>query len=57
MIAYDEYAGEKHLVEEFISFSRKKPIKIHGEERRFFVWGYEIWLPEGGKNKGPGGLI
>jgi hypothetical protein len=49
MIIY-EYANEKHIVEEFIEHTRREKIIINNREKVFFfVWGYELWLPEGGK--------
>lgn len=56
MIVLDDYAGEKHLVQEFIEYTLKKPIEICNRPVNFFIWGYEIWLPEGGRYSGPGRL-
>jgi hypothetical protein len=42
------YPNERTLVNEFVqyTFSNKLPLS-NGEERQVFIWGYELWLPEG----------
>lgn len=42
-----EYAIEKELVNKFIEYTFNNPIVINGEERRLFIWGHEILLPDG----------
>ncbi|QRG67209.1 hypothetical protein [Brevibacillus choshinensis] len=45
-----EYANENHLVTEFIQYTlQNKLVLASGKECALFVWGYEFWLPEGGK--------
>lgn len=45
-----EYANEGHIVKEFIQYTLNKPVSISPDQTiRFFVWGFELWLPEGGK--------
>ena len=49
MIIY-EYANEQHIVHEFAKFTHTNKVKLpDGKEFWFFIWGYEVWLPEGGK--------
>lgn len=49
MILY-EYANEEHLVHEFIKYTFNHKVDISEKKSAFLVWGYELWLPEGGKN-------
>lgn len=52
-----EYANENHLVTEFIQYTQQnKLVLASGKTCALFVWGYEFWLPEGGK-KGYTGAI
>jgi hypothetical protein len=49
MIIY-EYANEQHLVNEFIKYTHRNKLRIsETEEVWLFIWGHEVWLPEGGK--------
>lgn len=49
MIIY-EFASEKHLVDEFIKYTHSNKLNLsYGKQVHLFVWGYEMWLPEGGK--------
>lgn len=49
-----EYAIEKEFVNKFIEFTFNNPIIINGEERRLFIWGHEIILPDGKGNYNSG---
>ncbi|GAA4713906.1 hypothetical protein [Brevibacillus fulvus] len=52
-----EYANEQHLVTEFIRYTHKRKLCLaSGQALSLFVWGHELWLPEGGK-KGYTGAI
>lgn len=49
------YANEKHLVEEFMKFTNNNRIILpNNESVHLFIWGYELWLSEGGKSGGSG---
>lgn len=57
MITYDQYAGEKHLVEEFMNHVQHKPFYFTDQAPVFlFIWGYELWMPSGGRH-GTAGII
>ncbi|MDN7244668.1 hypothetical protein [Planococcus shenhongbingii] len=42
-----QYANEQQLVNSFIHYTFTNLIRIEGEERRIFIWGYEILLLDG----------
>jgi hypothetical protein len=57
VITYDQYAGEKHLVEEFMNYVQHKPFYFTDQTPVFlFIWGYELWMPNGGRH-GTAGII
>lgn len=46
-----EYASEEHLVDEFVLYTQRNRISINGLPPMYlFVWGHELWIPEGGKS-------
>lgn len=50
MIIY-EFASKKHLVDEFIKYTHSNKLNLsNATQVGLFVWGHEIWLPEGGKS-------
>lgn len=51
-----DYINEQALVRRFIEYSTNNFIRVNGEERCWFVWGAEIWLPEGGRDGFSGSL-
>lgn len=42
-----EYVIEREFVNKFIQFTFDNPLVINGIERRLFIWGHEILLPDG----------
>ncbi|EAO9488666.1 hypothetical protein AKL49_25670, partial [Salmonella enterica] len=50
MINYDEYAGEKDLVQEFVNYINHYPLTLSNESVFLFIWGYELWMPIGGRH-------
>ncbi|MFY0544978.1 hypothetical protein [Brevibacillus sp. H7] len=54
MIILDEYAGERHLVYEFVNHVHRQPLVVNDQPIHLFIWGYELWMPEGGKQGGAG---
>jgi len=47
----NEYANEEHIVHELIRYTHNNKLHLpSGSSLHFFVWGYEFWLPEGGKS-------
>ena len=51
-----DYIKEQELVEQFIAATKTGSIYINGRQHRLFVWGAEIWLPEGGRDGFSGSL-
>ncbi len=51
-----DYINEHGLVQRFIEETMRRTIIVNGEQRRWFVWGVEIWLPEGGNDGFSGSL-
>ena len=43
------YAGEKDLVSQFIKYSASNPIHVGNKDLPILIWGYEIWVMEGGR--------
>lgn len=42
-----EYAIESEFINKFIEYTFDHPLLINGEEKRLFIWGREVWLPDG----------
>lgn len=51
-----DYINEHGLVLRFIEETMRTTLVVNGEMRRWFVWGAEIWLPEGGSDGFSGSL-
>lgn len=51
-----DYINEQGLVRRFIEETMRSPIVVDGEQHHWFVWGAEIWLPEGGSDGFSGSL-
>lgn len=43
-----DHINEKQLVSKFIEETKRHPINVNGQLKNWFIWGAEIWLPEGG---------
>jgi hypothetical protein len=51
------YPNERQLVNAFIEYTFSNPISLaNGETRKLFIWGNEIWLPDG-KSKNRSGTL
>lgn len=51
-----QYALEREFVNKFIDFTIEHPLLINEEERKLFIWGHEISLPDGKGNYNTGKL-
>lgn len=56
MISYDTYPGEKHLVGEFMDFANNSTLQVGTQQVSLFIWGYELWMPFGGRH-GQSGIV
>ncbi|MFZ2463141.1 MAG: hypothetical protein WAW77_05855 [Caldibacillus thermoamylovorans] len=51
------YPNERQLVNAFIEYTFYNPIPLtNGETRKLFIWGNEIWLPDG-KSRNRSGIL
>lgn len=51
-----DYINEKEFVYRFIAATMTNKMNINGHQHSLFVWGAEIWLPEGGRDGFSGSL-
>lgn len=42
-----QYVIEHQFVNKFIEYTFDHPLTINGMDRRIFIWGHEILLPDG----------
>jgi len=57
MMIVSNYPNERALVNDFVTYTFSHPLPLSsGEERRLFIWGYEVWLPEGKSNTKSGSI-
>jgi hypothetical protein len=52
-----DYANEMEMVHQFIRYTHRHRVQISPQRSlHFLVWGYEFWMPEGGRDGGSGSI-